>query len=241
MKLNLTKTLLLLFVTTLLSSCVLDMNNKVNGNRNVITEDRTTKENFTKINIGTGLDLSITQGTKNRILVEADENLQEIIIVEVSDGILNIYSEKNIRKAKSRKIYVTIKDLESLTATSGADVYVKETLTVNNLKIKATSGANIIIAIDANSVETSATSGSEIEISGTSNKHATSATSGAAIDGYELESKSVIAKVTSGADINVFASESIDAIATSGGDIDFKGNPKKITKKSSSGGSVSPR
>jgi hypothetical protein len=239
MKTTTTKILIVLFLATFLSSCNINMFNRVNGDRNVVTQDRTTKEAFTKIKVSTGLDLYISQGSKNKITVEADENLQEIIITEVINGELKIYSEKNIWRAKARKIHVTVNNLENLVATSGADVYTKETLKITNLKISATSGADIKISVDANTVETNATSGSDIEISGLANNYFSNATSGASIDAYELKSKSATVKVTSGAAINVFAIESIDAKATSGGDIDFKGNPKKVDKKSSSGGSIS--
>lgn len=241
MKTPITKILTLLFVATLLSSCSIDMFNRVNGNRNVVTENRSTKEDFTKIKVSTGLDLYISQGSKNQITVEADENLQDIIMTEVKDGVLRIYSEKNIWRAKARKVYVTIETLEALTATSGSDAYAKETLKVNDLKVSATSGADIHISVDANTIETSATSGSDIEVSGVANNHISKATSGASIDAYELRSKNATVKATSGADINIYASESIDAKATSGGDIDFKGDPKKVDKKSSSGGSVSAK
>ena len=239
MKIATQKILTLLLITTLFRSCALDMLNRVNGNRNVVTEDRSTKEDFTKIKVSTGLELYISKGSKNKIIVEADENLQDLIITEVKDGVLKIYSEKNIWRSKARKIYVTIESLEAIAATSGSEVYTNKTLKVNDLNISATSGANINIAVDANTVETNATSGSDIEISGVSNNHISKATSGASIDAYQLISKTVTAKVTSGADINVYASESIFAKATSGGDIDFKGSPKKVDKKTSSGGSVS--
>lgn len=239
MKTAIHRILTILFVATLFSSCVIDMFNRVNGNRNVVTEDRSTKENFTKVKVSSGIDLYISQGFKNKIVVEADENLQEIIITEVKNGELKIYSDKNIWRAKARKVYVTIKELAAISATSGADVYSKETLKVNDLSVSATSGADINISVDANTVETSATSGSDIEITGITNSHSTKATSGASINAYQLESKNVTAKVTSGADINVFASVSLDAKASSGGDIDFKGNPKNVNKKSSSGGSIS--
>ena len=241
MKLANHKILTLLFVATLFSSCSVDMFNRVNGNRNVVTEDRSTKEDFTKIKVSTGLDLYISQGSKNQITVEADENLQDIILTEVNDGILIIYSKKNIWKAKARKVYVTIKNLEAIIATSGSDVYTNEALEVNNLNISATSGADIHVSVDADTIETKATSGSNIEVSGASNNHISKATSGASIDAYQLRSKNVTVKVTSGANINVYASESIDAKATSGGDIDFKGSPKKVNKKTSSGGSVSAK
>ena len=240
---KITKKLLpILFLASILTSCNINLLNKINGNRNVITVDRTTIENFTKIKVSTGLDVYLTQGPKNKTILEADENLHDIIVTEVQNGILKIYAEKSIWQAKSKKVYVTIKNLESLTATSGSDVYTKEdALSLNEIKIRATSGANINISIEANIVETSATSGSDIEISGTSKNHISSATSGASIDAFLLKSRNANVNVSSGADINIYASESINASASSGGDIDFKGNPRKISKNSSSGGSISAK
>lgn len=241
MKTTITKILSILFIAIIFSSCNVNMFNRINGNGNVLSENRSAKAAFTKIKVSTGLDLYITQGSSNKITVEADENLLDLIITEIKDGVLVIYSEKNIWKAKAKKVYVTIENLEKLTATSGADVYAKETINAENIEISATSGADIRIALNATSVETNCTSGSDIEISGRSENHISKATSGASIDGYDLQSKNVIVKATSGADINVYASESIDAKATSGGDIDYKGNPKTVNKKSSSGGSISAK
>lgn len=235
------KLLALLFVSVLMSSCNVNMFNRVNGNRNVVTADRSTSQKFTKIKVSTGLDLYLSQGTKNKVTLEADENLHDIIITEVNDGVLKIYSEKNIWQAKARKVYVTVKNLEGLTATSGSDVYTEDVLKVETIKVSATSGADIRIALDADTVETSATSGSDIRISGTANNHTSRANSGASIEAYKLISKNATVNVSSGADINIYASESINAKASSGGDIDFKGNPREINKKSSSGGSVSAK
>ena len=241
MKTTTKKLLALLFVSVLMSSCNVNMFNRVNGNSNVVTADRSTSQKFTKIKVSTGLDLYLSQGTKNKVTLEADENLHDIIITEVNDGVLKIYSEKNIWQAKARKVYVTVKNLDGLTATSGSDVYTEEVLKVESIKVSTASGADIRIALDADTVETSATSGSDIRISGTANNHTSRANSGASIEAYKLISKNATVNVSSGADINIYASESINAKASSGGDIDFKGNPREINKKSSSGGSVSAK
>ena len=239
MKNSISKIIAVLFIATIFTSCGVDMFNRVNGDRNVITQVRKTSDKFTGIRVSSGIDLYVTQGFKNKVTVEADENLHDIIITEVEDGVLKVYSEKNIWRAKARKVHVTIKDLSLLKATSGSDVYGKGTIKTDEISITATSGADIRITVQATSVETSSTSGSDISIAGTAINHASSATSGASIDAYELESQNVIVKATSGADINIFASEKLDAKATSGGDIDFKGNPKSVNKKSNSGGDVS--
>jgi hypothetical protein len=241
MKLAIKKILSILFVITLLSSCNVNMFNSVNGNKNVVTETRKANGDFTKIKVSTGLDLYIIQGAIPKIIVEADENLQDIILTEVNDGVLKIYTEKNIWRAKSRKIYVTLKTIEEITATSGADVYTNKTINADHIQLSTTSGANIKVSLKAKTVESNATSGSDIEISGTTKQHNSKATSGASINAYKLKSETVNVKVSSGADINIYASKALTAKASSGGDIDYRGKPRKITKKSSSGGSISAK
>lgn len=239
MKKSINQFLAVLFITTLFTSCGVDMFNRVNGNRNVIVKERKLQGDFSGIKVSTGIDVYISQGNTNEITVEADENLHEIIITEVNNGVLKIYSDKNIWRAKARKVHVTVENLSLLKATSGSDVYSETIIKTNEISISATSGADIKIEVDAESVSTSATSGSDIEITGFTINHAANATSGSSIDAYDLKSENVIAKATSGANINIYASQKIEAKATSGGDVDFKGNPTSVNKKSTSGGSVS--
>ena len=230
-----------LSLSLMLSSCNMNMLNSVSGNKNVEIADRTVAEDFTKIKVSTGLNLYLSQGNKNKITLEADENLHEIIFTEIENGELKIYSDKNIWNAKAKKVYVTVKDLTSLVATSGSDVYTEEELNMENVNIVSSSVANIDLDLNANSMISIATSGSNIKLNGTTIQHTCSATSGASIEAYDLTSENVTAIVTSDADINIYASVSLDARATSGGNIDFKGNPKNIKKSSTSEGSISSK
>jgi hypothetical protein len=83
------------------------------------------------------------------------------------------------------------------------------------------------MAVIANSVATNTSSGATIRVSGNTDNHAAKASSGSSIKAYDLMSKNVIVKVSSGANIDIHASEKIEARASSGGDIDYKGAPKK--------------
>lgn len=239
MKTTIKKLSVILFLSVFVSSCGIDMFNRIDGNKNVVTKKRKLNDDFTLVKVSSGLDLYISQGDRYSLTVEADENLHDIIITEVENGRLKIYTEKNIWRAKARKIYLTVKDIEELKATSGSDVYSENTLKVRDFELSVSSGADANIKVDADTITTSASSGADLRISGEANAHFSSASSGSSINAYSLKSKRVTVKVSSGADINIYASESLNARATSGGDIDYRGNPETVNKKTSSGGSVS--
>lgn len=239
MKAALNKILILLVTSTLTTSCMIDGLNRISGNRNVTTEQRKVNDNFTAIHAGNGIEVFIKQSANTKVAVEADENLQDHIKTEVENGVLRIYSKRNIWRAKSKRVYVSAKTITGIKAASGSDVYSENTIESETIDVSTSSGADAKITVSATNVTSSASSGSDLKILGTSENYSASASSGASINAFELESKNATVKVSSGADINVFASESLDAKASSGGDIDYKGNPKRIRQKASSGGSIS--
>lgn len=238
---KLTKGILVLFVATVFTSCGVDLFNRIEGNRNVVTQDRKLNDDFSRVKVSSGIDLYIKQGNTTELTVEADENLHDYIMTEVKGDQLRIYVDGNIWRAKARKVYLTVTSIEELRATSGSDVYSQSVIKAKDLDVSTSSGADMRIEVDAQNVTSSSSSGSDLRITGKSETHSTSATSGSSIHAYGLESKDVTAKVSSGADIGVFASESIDAKASSGGDIRYKGSPERVNKKTSSGGGVSGR
>ena len=87
------------------------------------------------------MDVNITQENQNAVTVEADKNLQNLIITEVENGVLKIYSEKNIWSAKSKKVHVSLKTLNSLKATSGSEVRSVKEIQSDEISIGASSGS----------------------------------------------------------------------------------------------------
>lgn len=241
MKTKTTKLAFVFLMTVVCTSCVIEAFNGIKGDRNVVTENRKITEDFTAIRTSTGLDVNITQENQNAVIVEADENLQNLIVTEVENGVLKIYSEKNIWSAKSKKIHVSIKTLNSLKASSGSDVRTVKKIQSEEISIGASSGASVRMTVVANSIATNTSSGATIRVSGSADNHAAKASSGSSIKAYDLISKNVIVNVSSGANIDIHASEKIEARASSGGDIDYKGTPKKVLRRSSSGGSISDK
>ena len=241
MKTKTTKLAFVFLMTVVCTSCVIEAFNGIKGDRNVVTENRKITEDFTAIRTSTGLDVNITQENQNAVIVEADENLQNLIVTEVENGVLKIYSEKNIWSAKSKKVHVSIKTLNSLKASSGSDVRTVKKIQSKEISIGASSGASVRMTVVANSIATNTSSGATIRVSGSADNHAAKASSGSSIKAYDLISKNVIVNVSSGANIDIHASEKIEARASSGGDIDYKGTPKKVLRRSSSGGSISDK
>lgn len=201
----------------------------VSGNGAVITEQRSASGSFHTIHASSGLDVYLTQSTTESIAVQADENLHDLIITELNDGILTITTSKNIGRASAKKVLLNVTNLKQIKATSGSDVFSTNTIVTDYLDVSATSGADIQLSIEANHVASNATSGSDISLSGTTKILTTNASSGADIKAKDLIADQVNAKASSGSDITVWVNTELNASASSGGDIKYYGNPTTLS------------
>jgi hypothetical protein len=237
---TLTRIIISSIVGILMLSCNFSMNlgAGVDGNRDVVTIDREISNEFNTIKVSQGLDLYITQSNNVSLSVEADENLHELIMTEVENNVLKIYSTENIRQSASKKILLNISDISVIKATSGSDVYTTNTIEVDDLELSTTSGADMKLTVNTKQLVCKATSGSDLQLTGKTITLNASATSGSDIDARALSAETSNVIATSGADISINTSKELTAKATSGGDIRYSGNPEKVNRSDSSSGSV---
>lgn len=241
-------TLTKIIVTTLLSLLFFSCNFDINlgpgeiGNGNVLEKTRTINEPYDAVKVSEGLEVYLTQSDKASIVVEADENLQELIIVEVVDNVLKIHAKKNIGRATSKKVMVNFKDISSIVSTSGSYINSTNTITGKNLELESSSGSHTDLNIDVNNISCNASSGASINLIGKTKNIEVEASSGSTIKASELVAESGRANVSSGANISVNTTKKLIANASSGGHISYYGNPESVEKnKSNSGGSISKK
>jgi hypothetical protein len=236
---TLTKIIATTLLSFLLFSCNFDFNiTGVQGNGNVQSENRTLNEPFNAIKASHGLDVYLTQDDKESIVIEADENLHQLIKTEVKDKTLHIYAEKNIGHASSKKIMVSFKDISAISSSSGSDVVSTNTISSDRLELNTSSGSDMILKVNTTELDCNSSSGSDLKLSGTTQKLIADASSGSDIKAGELKAESSQVKASSGADIMVNTVKELTASASSGGDITYYGNPEVVNKNDSPSGSI---
>ncbi len=217
--------LLLVLVTT--SSC---MFNGLSGNGDVKSQTRAINQEFKAISVSQGIDVFITTNESNSVKVEADDNIIDLIKTEVENGELKIYFSKQVWHSTARKVYVSVPVIEEISVSSGASIKLDNSIIAEKLVLKASSGSDIIANVGVTDLTCSASSGADVIISGTAKNFEVEASSGSDINADHLEAEFVNAHASSGADISVYVSNSIQIKKSSGGAINYKGNPKNINK-----------
>ncbi|HKI89072.1 MAG TPA: head GIN domain-containing protein [Draconibacterium sp.] len=231
-------------LTILMLLAVVGINTAIAGNSDK-TENRNVK-NFNGIKVSTGIDLYITMGNSEEVRIVAEDNIIDDVVTEVKDGTLHIYLKKNNwfnwgRFNETRKAYVTVKQLESIDASSGSDVRSENTLKGDEIDIQASSGSDVYLDIVYKNVSLKTSSGSDAKLTGKAKYFTASASSGSDIVARDFETEKCNVKANSGSDATVNVSDELVAKASSGADIRYYGNPKTKDTDESSGGDVSGR
>lgn len=185
-------------------------------------ETRTATE-FKGIDVSAGIQVVLTHGEEAVVVTADDQESIDKIITTVENGILKIGIDTDWRIWK-------------MAETWGAKVYVSyQTLEV----LKANSGASIRGSIgETDNMEIVLSSGSVVEVDGSANYLKAEASSGALLKSYDLRVKDLKAGASSGGGVQVTASNEVNADASSGGFIRYKGDATIKNINVSSGGSV---
>jgi hypothetical protein len=212
----------------------------VEGHGNVVTKERKT-DSFTGVKVSSGIDVYLKQGNNETVSVEADENLHEYIITDVRGGVLNVYSEYNIRDAERKRVYVTMKEVNSVKTSSAGDVFGESSINSDRLELSASSAGNIKIDVKAKDLNVDISSSGDITLSGETDKLRADLSSAGDLKAYDLKAREADISVSSAGDADVYVTERITARASSAGDVNYKGDPKYVDAHSSSAGGIHKR
>lgn len=127
----------------------------------------------------------------------------------------------------------------TIDASSSADVEAQAS-SDQQVLISASSSADVELELTGTAeVELEASSSSDLELSGTCGQISIVASSSTDIEARDLTCSTATIKASSSADVNLSVTESVEATASSGGDINVYGNPAQRNVRESSGGDVS--
>lgn len=224
-------------------------------------EDRNVGE-FTGINASTGVVVNFKQENPTSVRVVADADKMKYILTNVENGILNIQidnkGQKNL-KIKNISVNVSAPKIEQIKISSGAVFNAVDKINEDRMAIDISSGSvlngilnikeNAVLEISSGAVINSqintgelsvkSSSGSTANLKGNAELGTVDMSSGAVFNAEGFKFEKLKVQSTSGARISTHVVDELSAKASSGGSIEYKGNPKIDSDVSKiSGGSL---
>jgi len=231
--------LILIALSVNLGSCVFESwDQGVSGNGNVIEENRDIS-GFTGVLVSSGIDVYLSEGSDFEVKVEADENLMEAIVTELKGDLLVVKTYRyGIRHARSKKVFVTLPELEKLKISSAGDCVGQTLFNCKDLDLCISSAGDLTLEVDADRISLDISSSGDARIEGTTDMLDASLSSAGDLYAFDLKAKKVVVDVSSAGDARVFATDEISMNVSSAGNIYYKGDAEVIRSRTSSAGNI---
>jgi hypothetical protein len=193
---------------------------------------------FSGVKVAEGVDVYLKKGDKESVKVEVTGTSADNVLTEVSGSYLKVHLRDGNYRHVDAKVYVTYVKIEKLSASSAGSIFSDGVVKADKMEITASSAGTVELNLEANSAEISASTAGDLELSGKCKSATLDASSAGEIDAYDLMVEEAEVTSSTGGSIKLSVSKNLDARASTGGTVRYRGNPDRNNTSSSTGGSV---
>ncbi|MCB2221677.1 MAG: DUF2807 domain-containing protein [Bacteroidetes bacterium] len=197
----------------------------IKGNGKVVKQERNVS-GFSGIEVGGAFKVYITQGDEEKLVVEADENLLEVIETEVSGRTLEISTKEDIRDSKALNIYITFKSLDHLEISGACNLESENKLSFDNLELECSGASNIMLTLSAKEIEMDFSGASQLELFGSAEKVHLDLSGASKMDALEFEVTDLEADISGASHGKVMVIGTLSADVSGAASFKYKGDPK---------------
>lgn len=203
----------------------------IKGNGKVVKVEKKISS-FSEIEFNGVFNVILSQGEKEKLVIETDENLIDIVDVknEGNKLIVDYKKGKSVRKPTKFNIYVTLKNIESLKMNGVGDLDNTGVLNLKTLEIDNSGVGDIDLNISSSILDIKNSGVGDVNLQGDASHLIINNSGVGDIDAEIFKAKDVKLKNSAVGDVKVLALENIDADVSGVGEVDIYGHPavKKI-------------
>jgi hypothetical protein len=240
---------LLVFTSLVINSCSLTggsgLGGGVPGSGNLQTETREIGA-FEAVSIEyPGAEITVQQGNKETIEIEADDNLLPQLSTEVVSGRLTVKNMETdwksiVNPSQPVKIDVTVKDLNEIELSAPVGNLELNGLQADTLKLVLSGGAQIKInGIQVNLLDTDLSGAGDIQASGAANEINLVLSGLGNFDATDLNTNKATIELSGMGSATVRVEEDLTATLTGAGSIQYYGHPH-VEQNVTGAGSIKP-
>lgn len=131
-----------------------------------VVKDERNVSHFSSISLRCSVDIFITQGENERIIVEADANRIKNISTTVKDQTLIIDTYNIFRNVRVANVYITVTDLEGINVSGSGDVVTENPLKADDFQLLINGSGDVILYISARELKVKINGSGDAKING---------------------------------------------------------------------------
>ncbi|MEP7376331.1 MAG: head GIN domain-containing protein [Chitinophagaceae bacterium] len=217
--------LLFLLALFTFSSCHYFGGKRIGGNGNVITRDHSVGS-FQRVEVSGALDVYLKQdSTQQPVKVETDENLQDLIEVRESNGVLYISPVDHYNLDPTRlKIYVAAPQFKGLGVSGASHIYGENKLiSSESFDIDLSGASEMKLEIKAPRINSEVTGASSVELRGETKDFNANGSGASSYKCFDLMTENTTVDISGACSADIFASVKLNVQASGASEVKYRG------------------
>lgn len=214
-------TLMLGLSLTVLTSCY--GFEGIRGDGNVQKQERSV-DSFDGIDVGGAFKVFLKQGSSQKLIVEADENLLDVIETEVRGSVLKIKTTEDIRESDALNIYITFTELKMLDVSGASNLETEDKIKVDDLELDCSGASDVMLKMSAGEIDLDCSGASQMDLYGTAEYVKLNVSGASNLDASDFETKVLDADVSGASKAKVFVTGELMADVSGAASMKYRGD-----------------
>ena len=202
--------------------------------------------NFTGVKLGLPVDLYITQGSPQKVIVEASGDAANHIRTKIHDGMLYIVKkdtdlgwwEKWKNKGEKVKIYITVPDIGHLAVSSGGNIMSENTLRVARLIVGVNGSGSVKVVVEAGDLQGKVSGSGTVALKGSARNTIFRVSGSGKLDAERLAAHNCQVEISGSGNCRIQVNNDLMSRISGNGTVHYRGNPKRIINNASGSGAL---
>lgn len=193
-------------------------NNCLPGQAGIVSENRTVADFHSIVNT-IYANILLTQGPKENIRIEGQQNIIDLIKTDVVNGELRLTLNRCVSIAQAVNVFITIPEIRNLTLTGVGDIIAQNNFDLTDLNVTLAGAGDFRLQGSSTNLDITLTGVGDVKA-------------------FELNSDICYVGITGVGDVEVSVNNELDVTITGSGTVFYKGNPTITSNITGSGGIV---
>ena len=194
---------------------------------------------FEGIKNGFSCDVIITQGSKQKVTLEGQQNILDNLELEVSGRVLKIKYDHMVKRAEPVKIYITMPRLtEASLSGSGSLTTTNKFSGLGDLDVSVSGSGDVSLEVDAKDINMNISGSGDISLAGSANYIDVRISGSGGVDSRDLEADGCEVSISGSGNATVYVKERLEARISGSGNVRYKGDVTKVNSRVSGSGSI---
>ena len=192
---------------------------------------------FNEVKVYDLIVVNLIKSDGPKVVITGDD-IEDVVVIN-KNGVLKIRMKTDkIFNGDRTFVSVYYTNLNVIDGNEGAYITSNELIEQNQIELRAQEGAHLKIGLDVDMVQIKAVSGGIVETRGKAVSQDITLNTGGIYEGKSFETSNTTVNIKAAGEADVFASKTVDARVTAGGDIFIYGNPESVKEKTTLGGRI---